>query len=395
MSRIRRIPVRTMITAVSLAVLAGCATPPPPPPPPPPAPTPTPTPVPARPQAPEGAHYNMPVPPIDAYGVRQTVNANLTSAQTVWNFRSAMNVAALNCLRPGDEPILDAYKDLLKSFARPLSATNRALDDEFRKKYGSAFHSVRDQYMTQVYNYFALPPVLGDFCDEALQISQTYLQARPDNLDVFAASALPQLEARFVHFFGDYERWRTEVAAWDAQYGDRYGYIYPAYVEAHSNPAPETPAIQIAGLPVSATGAAVIDAPAQPASGPVVQPTSGPVVQPAPGLSTQPPPGAAAATGQAVVQPLPGALPDAAQDLSAYGPVSPQVQTVVEPAPSPVFSLPPEARADAEPQFTSRPVTQPVAEPGFGPSLAGSEQAAATVSQPVVQPTGDDAANVQ
>lgn len=215
----------------------------------------------------------MTIPPLDQYGVRQTVNANLSTAQTVWNLRSAMNVAALNCLRPGDEPILDAYKDLLKSFAKPLSATNRALDAEFRKRYGSKAHSVRDQYMTQVYNYFALPPTLGDFCDEALQISQDYLSAKPGNLDVYAANTLPKIETTFANFFGAYDRWRVNVAAWDAQYGKKYGHIYPAYVEAHRTTPELASNIEIAGEPVPATGAAVIDAPAEPINGPIVQST--------------------------------------------------------------------------------------------------------------------------
>ena len=217
----------------------------------------------------------MTIPPLDQFGVRQTVNANLSTAQTVWNLRSAMNVAALNCLRPGDEPILDAYKDLLKSFAKPLSATNRALDAEFRKKYGAEAHSVRDQYMTQVYNYFALPPTLGDFCDEALQISKDYLAARPGNLDVYAANTLPKFENTFVNFFGAYERWRVNVAAWDAQYGEKYGHIYPAYVEAHRATPQFASNIEIAGEPVPATGAAVIDAPADPINGPIVQSAGG------------------------------------------------------------------------------------------------------------------------
>ena len=327
----RHISVRTIVTAASLAVLASCATPPPAPPPPPPAPTPTPTPVPARPRPPVGAASNMAVPPIDVFGVRQTVNANLTSAQKVWNLRSALNVAALNCQRPGDEPILVAYKDLLKTYARPLSATNRALDQGFRDRYGSGYRSVRDQYMTQVYNYFALPPVMSDLCDATLQISQNYLLAKPVDLDVYAAINLPQIEKRYLRFFGEYEQWRVNVAAWDTQYGARYGQIYPDYIAAHQ--AAPTAAIQIAGQPVAATGAEVIDVPADATYGP----------------STQL---------------LPNATPPQPGETSSYGSVDPQINTVIEPAPRPGFSLPPAAREDAQPQFVSQPVTQPTGDTG-------------------------------
>src|SRR5690606_3519241 len=111
-----------------------------------------PAPIPARPAPPNDAGPNLFVPIVDRLGVRQTVNANLSAAQTVWNLRSAMNVAALNCLRPGDEPIIAAYSDMLKSFARPLTAANRTVDSEYRERHGSGFRPIRDEYMTQVYN---------------------------------------------------------------------------------------------------------------------------------------------------------------------------------------------------------------------------------------------------
>lgn len=350
MLNIRRIPLKSMVAAAGLATLAACATPPPPPPPPPP-PVPTPTPVPSRPTPPNNAAPTMFVPLVDAFGVRQTINAGLSSAQTVWNMRSAMNVAALNCLRPGDEPILTAYTDMLDSYARPLSATNRALDSEFRQKYGATYRTVRDQYMTQVYNYFALPPVLPDFCDAALQVAQAYLIAKPEDFDVYAANTLPRLERQFLSFFGEYEQWRSEVAAWDARYGAEYGHIYPAYLEAHSAPVTN---VEIAGQPTPATGALVIDVPAQAESG-------------------------------AVVQPLPSAT------TSTVGPVAPQVQLRIDPDPQPQLSIPQERAA--EPQFVSEPVvegsaqlaTEEQTQPILSLPIESVAEQPASVGQPVVQ----------
>lgn len=297
----------------------------------------------------------MYVPPVDAFGVRHTVNANLTSAQTVWNLRSAMNVAALNCQRPGDEPILTAYADMLDSFARPLSATNRALDSEFRQKYGATYRTVRDQYMTQVYNYFALPPVMADLCDTALAVSLEYLQAKPEDLDVYAANVLPRFEQRFLGFFSEYEKWRNDVAIWDAVYGPEYGHIYPAYAEAERRRREAVEGVQIAGQPVPATGAIVMGAP--------VQTISGPVVQAVPGATL---------SGE-VVQPLPNALDAEAGQQPSYGAVSPQIELTVEPDPLPQMSVPAEAR-EGEPQFVSQPVVE-----GEQPQTDGT-------SQPVVQP---------
>ena len=365
MLKVRRIPVKSLAAAAGLAVLAACATPPPPP-------APTPTPIPSRPTPPGNAAPVMFIPPADAFGTRQTVNTNLSSAQMVWNLRSAMNVAALNCLRPGDEPILTAYSDMLKSFARPLSATNRALDSEFRQKYGASYATVRDQYMTQVYNYFALPPVMAELCDTAVAVSNEYLQAKPEDFDVYAAMTLPRFEQRFLGFFGEYERWRQDVAAWDARYGAEHGHYYPAYVEAERKRREAVASAQLAGVPVPATGATVVDAPAQPLSGPVVQSLAG-----EPGQVVSVP--VTESQAGAVVQPLPDAQ-------AAYGPVSPQVQTVVEPAPQPEFSLPARAREE-EPQAISQPVIQgePAPQPAFTLPPVTNEEEPETVSQPVVQ----------
>lgn len=285
-----RVPFKSVIAAASMAVLASCATkPPPPPPPPPPRPivmeAPARAPIPARPVVPNSASQAMVIPKIDASGVRQTVNANLSPAAVAWNLRSALNVAALNCLRPGDEPILEAYKVILKKHASQLSAVNRTLDTEFRQKYGAKFRTVRDQYMTNVYNYFALPPVTADFCDAAVRISADYLLAPPKEFPAYALKELPTLESVFLRFFSTYEQWRVDVDDWDARYGAQYGHIYPDYLEAHRATINTTAfASQIAGQPLTASGATVADP-------------------------------------------------------SVYGPVSPQMQEQIEAAPKPGFSL--------------------------------------------------------
>ena len=72
-------------TAMGLVVLvAGCGDKTPPAPPPPP-PRPLAIIVPPRPVPPGGAAPNLLVPPVDASGLRYSVNRNITPAQTVWN----------------------------------------------------------------------------------------------------------------------------------------------------------------------------------------------------------------------------------------------------------------------------------------------------------------------
>ncbi|MBA3054714.1 MAG: hypothetical protein FP826_07230 [Sphingomonadales bacterium] len=199
------------------ALLASCATKAPPPPPPPPITVV----IPPKPVPPRGAADNFTVPAIGADGVRQTVNAHLSAAQTTWNLRSALNVAALNCVRAEDADILAGYKSLLKEHGKSLTTANKALDQEFRQKYGSAYIAPRERYMTQVYNYFALPPTRERFCTAARAVAREAATVKKGELEAFAARSLPQLESVYEAFFQDYEKYRHDLAAWQAQYGAR------------------------------------------------------------------------------------------------------------------------------------------------------------------------------
>ena len=166
-----------------------------------------------------GATTSMPIPMLAASGVRQTVNAGLTPAQTTWNLRSALNVAALNCQDIKYTGLVDNYGAFLKRNAKELSATNRALQSEFRQRYGSTYRDVQDSYMTQVYNYFALPPAQDAFCDVSFAVATEALTVEPSQLDLFASTALPRIENAFETFFRAYEQYRVDLAAWDSEYG--------------------------------------------------------------------------------------------------------------------------------------------------------------------------------
>jgi hypothetical protein len=115
--------------------LAGCSTPPPRRPA-------APASAPAahdhspRPTPPGGATANVIVPVIGADGVRHTIVVDTVAAQRVWNFRSAWNVAALNCTAPEYADITTEYRTFLKKHAKALAVANRSVDTLFRQKYG-------------------------------------------------------------------------------------------------------------------------------------------------------------------------------------------------------------------------------------------------------------------
>jgi len=211
--------------AISLCLVAACgpkSTPAPPPPPPAPPPPPVVV-IPPRPQPPLGAGAGLLVPVVGADGVRQTINARLTPGQTVWNLRSAYNVAALNCLKPEHAEILVGYKTFLKTHKKGLTAANKVVDSDFRRKFGGAFIRPREAYMTQVYNYFAYPATLGNFCDAALVMARESKAIKPAELNAFSTRNLTMLDGVFETFFRTYEQYQLQLASWDAKYGPRTG----------------------------------------------------------------------------------------------------------------------------------------------------------------------------
>jgi hypothetical protein len=160
----------------------------------------------------------MHVPPINAAGMRQTVNAGVGPDQLVWNFRSAFNVAALDCMSGQHTAILENYKLFLKAHAKRLAAANRGVDKQFNVASGRAAIHAREAYMTQVYNFYALPPTLPGFCDAVLAMSTELTSVPPGKLDDFVAANQPRLDRVFLDFFNSYDQYRNDLAAWKARY---------------------------------------------------------------------------------------------------------------------------------------------------------------------------------
>ena len=196
-----------------LVVVTACTTAPPPPPPPPKV-----VEIPRRPYPPMGASPTLTVPPLGPDGTRKTINTAVGPMQAAWNLRSAYNVAALNCRDPQYEPIIVSYSQFLKTHSKALASINTALDREFRAQHGNSGNRVRDSYQTQVYNYFALPPVLPVFCEATMQLAQEMAAVRPEDYPTYAPTGLAKLEAIYLDFFERFEQYRRDVAAWDAQY---------------------------------------------------------------------------------------------------------------------------------------------------------------------------------
>jgi len=174
--------------------------------------------VPPQPMPPMGASPNLQVPAMGLNRVRQTVNASISPTQATWNLRSAYNVAALNCQSAKHAAILPNYRAFLLAHAKTLTALNKKVDQEFKARYGTTFVRSREAYMTQVYNFYALPPTLPGFCDAALTMSEEAASVKSTELDAFAARSLPALDRVFENFYLSYEQYRTDLSGWQARY---------------------------------------------------------------------------------------------------------------------------------------------------------------------------------
>ncbi|WP_459787577.1 hypothetical protein [Alteriqipengyuania sp. 357] len=223
-----------------------------------------------------GASIAMVVPQVGADGVRQTVNAYITPAQTTWNVRSALNVAALNCMQPRHAPILENYKLFLEAFDKPLDKANDKVEAEFRERFGDrrTGRTELDIYMTKVYNYFTLPPAKAEFCDAALELSNESVSVAPADLESFSARALVRFEGVFEDFFRSFERYQTNLATWDRLYGTPAG-LYPSY----------RPATQVAGNQSAGNGdgTVLLNAPIEPTGNEPRSVTLGSEAESAPG----------------------------------------------------------------------------------------------------------------
>lgn len=276
-------PFGLAITALGLgtALLAACAPPPPPPAPPPPPPTPVPVAVesvPYRPLPPGGAHYVMDIPGRGSDGRRVTVNTNLSDDQLVWNLRSAWNVAALNCLAPEYEPILEGYRAFLTRNVKSLKAVNDRIEKSYTSRYRVKRDAIveRDGYTTRVYNFFAEPAARSGFCRAALDMSNRALAAPPTDVLGFARASFDGLLMPFDQFFNEYEAYQQASAAWDDKWGAQYGASQPGWVavqqaRASGIPVP-TVAVQTVIDPVTGLPVPVIPVNESVVSQPIIEP---------------------------------------------------------------------------------------------------------------------------
>lgn len=240
--------VKSFTAIILISAVAACAPPPvkvaPPPiqlPPPPP-------PLPSMPLPPGGAALSMTVPPVGVDGIRVTPNRGLSRDEQIWHFRSALNVAALNCQGPVWGQIATEYNKFIVIHKVLLSKTSKSVDREYVKRYPKQNGlRIRDTRMTDLYNYFALPPVRAQYCDMSLGKLQEANLVPQEALAEYAIGGLTDIDNVFVNFYNAYVQYESDLADWNMKYAPK-----PVYTPSNNIMTPPVTTTQ----PVAASPAA-------------------------------------------------------------------------------------------------------------------------------------------
>lgn len=224
-----QVGVKNLAAIIIISAVAACA-PPPVKVAPPPIIVPPPPPPPVMPLPPGGAALSMTIPPIGVDGIRVTPNRMLTPDENIWHFRSAINVAALNCQGPVWGQVAVEYNKFITVHKKRLTQVGKAIDKVYMTRYpGQNGLRVRDSKMTDLYNYFALPPVKAEFCDASLRRVIEGNLAPSDTLTEFSSSALAELDGVFIRFFDAYVQYERNLADWNMKYAPRPA-LQPVFV---------------------------------------------------------------------------------------------------------------------------------------------------------------------
>ena len=119
-------------------------------------------------------------------------------AHLVWNLRSGLNVAALQCQFSPYLRTVDTYNAILSHHARELATAYTALEGYFRRVGGRAGGGNFDRYSTQTYNNFSTLQAQYAFCQTAARIGKEALARPRGQLTQVASERMRELRASLV-----------------------------------------------------------------------------------------------------------------------------------------------------------------------------------------------------
>jgi hypothetical protein len=119
-------------------------------------------------------------------------------AHLLWNLRSGLNVAALQCQFSPFLRTVDSYNTLINQHARELGVAYTALQGYFRRAGARAPGGNFDRYSTMTYNNFSTLQAQYAFCQTAARIGKEALVARRGELGNLAAMRMRELRNSLV-----------------------------------------------------------------------------------------------------------------------------------------------------------------------------------------------------
>jgi len=119
-------------------------------------------------------------------------------AHLLWNLRSGLNVAALQCQFSPYLRTVDTYNALLSHHARELASAYTALEGYFRRTAGRNGPRQFDQYSTQTYNNFSTLQAQYGFCQTASRIGKEALLRPRGQLAELATARMRELRSSLI-----------------------------------------------------------------------------------------------------------------------------------------------------------------------------------------------------
>ena len=160
--------------------------------------------IPSGPMAPDDPLVGIPLP-----------GATPAEAQAgmIWNLRSGLNVAALQCQFSPFLRTVDNYNGIITGqHARELQAAYTALEGYFRRTAGRNGPRRFDDYSTQTYNNFSTLQAQLGFCQTAAKIGRVALAARAGELHNVAAAYMRELRGSLTPAHDSYLFTRMPIA---------------------------------------------------------------------------------------------------------------------------------------------------------------------------------------
>ena len=132
-------------------------------------------------------------------------------ASLIWNLRSGLNVAALQCQFSPFLRTVSNYNALIAHHNRELAAAYTALEGYFRRVGGRAGPRNFDLYSTQTYNGFSTQNAQLGFCQTASRIGKEALATAKGQFGQLAANRMREFRSSLIPVPDGYSFTRAQV----------------------------------------------------------------------------------------------------------------------------------------------------------------------------------------